>query len=348
MEMDFYKRARQAPPYLDFAIIMQNLIYMMQKFRFSQKTLLILISLFCHSLTNFAQVSDTVAKNKMVAMAEKEEIEDTTEEDKSSYFTAELGLGNRIINVRNNGIISKISPSKTLIWTPTVVYHHKSGLYLSAGLILQDDKNRGFSASQYLLSPGYELPENNNILLSFAYTHYFVVDHFSAYASPIQNDWYASVTYKKLFIRPAISLGYSSGTYGEVKRIANKYDSITNNITAFSIVPSASHEFKCMQLFSKIDALSFTPSLMLNVSNGTTAFHHNTNLNILNFLSLRDKLPKFENTTFQFQSMGLNLDASYEIGKLTIEPQFYFDYYLSATTDKRLTGFGSLDFKYSF
>ena len=55
-------------------------------------------------------------------------------------------------------------------------------------------------------------------------------------------------------------------------------------------------------------------------------FKHKTNVvNLANFLNKRGRLPKFENTKFQAESLGLSLDASYVVGKFAIEPQGYFD-----------------------
>jgi hypothetical protein len=40
------------------------------------------------------------------------------------------------------------------------------------------------------------------------------------------------------------------------------------------------------------------------------------------------------NTTFNLQSLGLNFDATWYIGKYYINPQVYFDYYLLSGSNK--------------
>jgi hypothetical protein len=53
-------------------------------------------------------------------------------------------------------------------------------------------------------------------------------------------------------------------------------------------------------------------------------------------------------TPFDVQSIGSNLDLSYTIGKFTIEPQLYLDYYLHASTTSRFTQVYNILFAFDF
>lgn len=302
-----------------------------------QKSLLFLL-LLTLSAKNYAQTktADTVAvKDSLEIMKDLMDIL-TDSAKTSSYFTLDAGIGNRMFNVRNNALNSKLTPVSTFIYSPSLGYHHKSGFYFSAGANLLKEA-KGFGISQYLIAPGYELAGNDNFDLLIAYTHYFVKDKFSPYVSPVQNDFYAAVTYKKTWIRPGIAVGYSTGEYGDVKQQRTLYDSTTNKLKSFSIIASAAHEFLWDGVFNKNDGITFTPSLMLNAGSSKISIQHKTNaVNLANFLNKKGRLPKFNNTKFQAESVGLSLDLSYAIGKFTFEPQAYFDYYLPATQDKRL------------
>ena len=297
-----------------------------------KKYSLLTFLLFFFSLKNYAQtktgeIADTssdsieIMKDLLGILSDSEKV--------SSYFSFDLGIGNRIFNVRNNALNSKLTPVNSVIFSPSLAYHHKSGLYFIAGGNLLNDNKKGFGFSQYSISPGYQLPENENIEFAFAYTHYFVHDNFSPYSSPIQNDFYTSFTYKNLWIRPGLAVDYSTGTYGDVKRILRLYDSTTNKVKSFSLIPTISHEFKWQEVFNKRDGILFTPAIMVNIGQTKTAIKHKTNaVNLANFLNKRGRLPKLDVTKFEPESMGLSLDASYTIGNFTIEPQAYFDYYL--------------------
>ena len=313
-----------------------------------QKLLVLTLFLLSIQAKNYAQSNlDKPIANKDSIQILKA-VPDTSEEDEaSSYFTLELGLGNRIFDVPNAGLTAKTSPLNTLVWSPSIVYHHKSGLYFSVGNSLLKDNTKKIIISFYSMAVGYELPDNENIDMSVAYTHYFVNDYFSPYAPPVQNDFWGSLTYKKTWIKPGMSLGYSAGHYGDVKRVLHLYDSVTSNIKSFSLGFSASHEFKWPKIFGKEDALSFSPSLMLNTFKGNIAYHHNTNSNLANFLNNKGRLPKFDDTKFQVESMGCDLNAGYELGKFSLEPEVYMDYYLQASDGKRLSTFLTLNIKYS-
>jgi hypothetical protein len=272
----------------------------------------------------------------------------STSDKSSSYFTAGIGIGNRLFSVHNNALNSKQSSVNTLIYSPSFGYYHKSGFNLSVGANALNDSAAGFGISQYSISPGYQLPDNKNVDFAFAYTHYFVQDQFSSYVSPIQNDFYSSFTYKKTWLQPGIALGYSTGKYKEEKRKGGLYDSTTNKLKSFSFIASVAHELNWYGLFNKNDGFTFTPTLMLNSGSGKIAIQHKSNAaNLLYFLNKKGKLPKFKNTKFQAESIGLNMDARYVTGKFTIAPQAYFDYYLPANSTNRFTSVFTINFSYT-
>jgi hypothetical protein len=80
----------------------------------------------------------------------------------------------------------------------------------------------------------------------------------------------------------------------------------------------------------KNDQLVFQPTIMLNMGSSETKISHITNAppGLLNFLYRRGKVPRLQTTKFQVESLGLNLDLSYTIGKFNLTPQVYLDYYL--------------------
>jgi hypothetical protein len=311
-------------------------------------SLIILLSFF--TLKNYAQIKSGSADNAADSAEIMKDLEAMLSggENAAGYFSFSMAIGNRNFNVRNNALNSKLTPVNTIILSPSAVYHHKSGLYISAGGNLLNDNQKGFGFNQYSISPGYELAENKNVEFGFVYTHYFVKDNFSPYSSPVQNDFYVSLAYKKTWLKPGLAIGYSTGAYGDVRRNARFYDSITNKIKSFSLVPSLSHDFVWNNIFTKNDGIFFTTSLMMSAGETQTAIHHNTNATTLaNFLNKKGRLPKLDRTRFEPQSIGLSLDASYVINNFTFEPQAYFDCYLPATTDKRFSGYFTLTLNYT-
>ncbi|MBC7890528.1 MAG: hypothetical protein H7Z13_21860 [Ferruginibacter sp.] len=274
----------------------------------------------------------------------------------SSYVFANLGVGNRLFSIKNYSLNSKQSTTNVVVYSPSIGYFHKSGFGLTAGVNLLNDGG-GLSANQYSLSPSFDLAGNKNIDFGISYTHYFIKNKFSPFSSPIQNDLFTSLTYKKPWLQPGIALGYSTGEYKEVNYkdtvIAgirrNIYDSVNYQLKAFSVTVTAGHQFLWYELLDKSDGLGFTPTLMANAGSAKTTISHKTNaFAFFNFLNKRGRIPKLQTDKFEVQSIGLNLDLNYTIGHLTIEPQLYLDYYLPATDSKRFSQVFVFNVGYTF
>jgi len=313
-----------------------------------QKFFLLLPILFFISVKGDAQITDTSVEKGFDSTAVLKDLMALLYAAATpiSYFSVEAGVGNRLFSVHNNRLNARQSSISTLVYTPSVGYFHRSGLSLTASAYLLNDKDNGFGSTQYTLTPAYDLLGNDKFGFSISYTHYFVKDNFSAYASPIQNDIYASGSYKKTWIQPAIAFGYSEGIYkqlylkdstiGVTRR--RLYDSATFNLKSFSMLLSASHHFEWTGMLKKNDGLLFTPSAVLNFGSYNIDVTHKTNAPLLlNRLIKKGKLPEFVTNNFQAESMGLNLDLHYSIGDFSFSPQVYLDYYLHKISSDRFT-----------
>lgn len=273
-----------------------------------------------------------------------------------SYGLVSVGMGNRLFSVRNNRLNARQSSTSQLVFNPSVGYYHKSGFSISAGSSLLNDSEKGFGPTQYSITPAYDLTGNKNWGLGISYSRYFPKDKYSVYASPVQNDIYAYVNYKKWWIEPGIAMGYSTGKYREINKFTvqstgNTYiDTGTFALKTFSFTATASHDFEWDNIFGKKDALGFTPSLMVNFgSDSTETVSHTLFPNLLRFLKRRNRLPRLSGkNSFSAQSVAMSLDVTYSIGNLTLLPQLYLDYYLPATDEKRFTQTFTLSIGYSF
>jgi len=278
-------------------------------------------------------------------------------ESTSSGFFVNVGIGNRLYSIKNNAINAYQSSSK-LIYSPSVGYTHKSGLGLAAGANLLN-AGSGVVVSQYSISPSFGLVGNENIDFSISYTHYFVKDKFSPYSSPIQNDFYTSFSYLKNWLQPGIAVGFSNGVYKDARHkdtvIAGTkrsfYDSVTHKLNAFSLMFTVEHQFLWYGVFDHSDGLSLIPTLMVNTGCGNTAISHNTNaINLFRILNKRGKIAKLQELKFAVQSIGLNIDMRYTIGKFYLQPQLYLDYYIPVLEydSKRLSQFFTVNIGYNF
>jgi len=111
------------------------------------------------------------------------------------------------------------------------------------------------------------------------------------------------------------------------------------------------HQFLWYEVLDQSDGLSLTPTLMVNMGSGKTAISHNTNaINLFRILNRRGKIDKLLESDFAVQSIGLNIDMRYMIGKFYLQPQLYFDYYIPALdpVSKRFSKLFTVNIGYTF
>ena len=252
--------------------------------------------------------------------------------------------------------IESLQSTNQLVISPSVAYYHKTGLGISfTGFLLNENKKTDFY--QYSLSPFYNYTKGKIADASLSYTHYFERDIYSSNTSPIQNEFYGSIVFKKPWLKPGISAGYSSGTYHEIinidtmirvvnQRVHIKYtDTTITRISSFSLAGTVEHSFAFYNLFSVKDGLVFIPQF--SFITGINTYHVSHKSTVANYNSFTKKLSKrirnFQsqagNDKYEAQSLGLDLDLNYSIGKFYLEPEFYIDYYLPKTKDKGLPKF---------
>src|SRR6202012_1455376 len=112
-----------------------------------------------------------------------------------SYFQVGVGVGNQLYSIHNQVLNSK-QTTPPFVLTPTIAYYDKSGFSITANDYLLKE-NGSFGANQYSVTPSYETAPGSTFDFLFSYTHYFINNQYSLYSSPIQNDFYSSLVYKK-------------------------------------------------------------------------------------------------------------------------------------------------------
>ncbi|MEO8763896.1 MAG: hypothetical protein ABI416_06405 [Ginsengibacter sp.] len=271
-----------------------------------------------------------------------------------SYFRANLGAGNQLYSSDDKAVES-LQNTRQLIISPSIGYYHKSGFGMSlAGFLLSENKKTDFY--QYSISPFYNYSRSKIVEASLSYTHYFQKNIYSANTSPIQNELYGNIVFKKPWLKPGIATGYALGTYHEIinidtfVRIANqrihiKYiDTTTIKLSSFSLAGTVEHTFAFYNVFSKKDGLTFVPQFSLIAGINSYKISHKSS--VANYNAFTKRLSKrirhfqsqsAQNSKFEAQSLSLDLDLNYFTGIFYFEPEFYLDYYLPKTHDKRVT-----------
>lgn len=290
--------------------------------------------------------------------------EDTS--GKVSYFKVAAGVGNQLLSIHNKALNASESVNG-IIFTPSIGYFHKSGLGLSLqGYLLSDSGSTNFY--QTSITPSYEY-EGNNVAFGISYSHYFVKNKYGSLATPIQNDFYASVVGKKGWINPGVALGYSSGISREINLVTVNIpqsgtvtfpDTTTTKTKAISLIGSLGHTFEFSNVFTKDGDLNFTTSLLANAGSAkfdvTHANRYSAAISNSRTRRGRGRLGGGTGTSangsevskFALQSVGANFELGYGIGQFGVYSQLYLDYYLPQTDSKRFTQVYNITVSYAF
>ncbi len=283
-----------------------------------------------------AQQTDTTFINKDSierAVDEFLKMIDSAEAPKS-YFQVGVGIGNNQFSLKNVALNSQQS-SFNLSINPTISYVHKSGFgitynnYISLG-------NGSSEIIQHSITPSFDYQNNEDVQFGFSFTRYFGRKTSSNYSTPYKNDLFSYFTFTGTKYQPSISVGYSTGSFTETffLPLLNRKDTITIGVKDFSFIPSVKREFTIKGLGKK-DYFYVQPSFMSIFAASRYEVQPSDRL-FLNRPRIAQRIRNdfSSNTKFNLQSLGLNLDASWYIGKFYINPQVYFDYYLLSSIDK--------------
>lgn len=263
-----------------------------------------------------------------------------------SYFDVSMGIGNRLFSVKNNVFNSQQASTNKLTLTPTLSYIHKSGFGLSwTSFVVFDSAST--QVAHHAITPSYDYTKSDDVGFGLSFTHYFINENNSFSSTPFQNELYGYVNGKKGWLQPGLALGWAKGNYREAFETTRTFDTVINgilrsftitrrdtvktNLRDVSVTGYLQHEFEWYEIFGKKDELNITPVLMLVGGETKYQVAQTTSRNGL----LRPKLFKTVRSTsangssgFRFQSLGLNVSATYTTGKFYISPQYYLDYYL--------------------
>lgn len=180
-------------------------------------------------------------------------------QDSSGAWHLTLGL--------NMGIVStyKISGTDTgfansLTQSPIITLGHRSGFSVSyAPMFVLGGSKRGLFMQT--LSAGISQYDKPDYSYDISYSHYIFTSGTSVPYSPLNNEIYASFTYKKPWLNPEFSAGIGFGT--------NTEESPAKKVSDIGISAGVSHSFSWDQGNFSFSAI---PDISLNA--GTNDYFH--------------------------------------------------------------------------
>jgi hypothetical protein len=266
-----------------------------------------------------------------------------------------IGAGNGGFSTHNNAA-NATGYVKQLILTPAVSFISAKGFNATVTGFITNDSCRKTNVYQVGLSAGYAI-DGKIMNAGMSYTRYIGTGTKYNSRNIYQNDIYGYVTKAKGWLRPGISAGFVNGTYKEWRYLTYERtihlpnpppygrdtivrsrikDSTTNTANYFSLTASAQHQFAFYQVFSSQDAIAITPKLMLNFGSANLSQTH-TNAIFDRYRVLSRYKKATLSDQFQVQSVALAVDGLFTLKHFFVQPNVYFDYYLPATQQKRLS-----------
>lgn len=322
----------------------------------------LLLLLFLSTAASYAYgQTDSLTKEEqrlLDSMFKNDEFIKLMMKKKKSYVDVNMGMGNGIFSLKNNALNAGQAQTNKIYYTPSVGYYHKSGPAITLTGFLASD-NGDLKMYQYAISPSYTY-SSKNIVAGISYTRFIEGSQAVFETSPFTNDFYTSFQYKKTWIEPGIAFGFSFGKQVEYydssfwytpplpadPRIVHIRDTITTRLTGLSLALSAGHTWSFWELINNKDGIQVQPVLMLNAGSQRWNTEHSSRLfnhfpRLANFLKRRFG-DGSGSEKFKLQSAALSAKLTYYYGKFYLQPQLYLDYYLPATTEKRLTSLFSI------
>lgn len=317
-----------------------------------QKPLLSLLFaiILCSSLSAQQTAADSIPLNKDSierAVDEFLKLFDSLHEAKS-YFLVGTGVGNSQFSVKNVALNAK-QTSKNVNISPVIGYYDKSGFNISYNnyLLLEE---AAVTLLQHSLTAGYDYNKDENAAFGFSYTRFIGKKEFVNASSPYDNDLFAYVHRNKHWFQPGLMLGFSGGKYREATRyLDSQYvtfpgpgyryfyvnDTSFIRVRDFSLIPYVQFDFE-WKGFGKKDLINFNPSLMFN--SGLSRIRVDSKGSITTrrdlLLRLRYASSSVDKSAFNLQSLGLNINATWYMGKFYLNPLLYLDYYLLSSKNK--------------
>lgn len=236
----------------------------------------------------------------------------------------------------------------TASMSPTFTIRNKNGFGISySPKFILGGATPGIFA--HVVSLGIEQYDKKIFDYALNYTHYFFTNNKSVPYSPLTNEIYASVNYKKPWLRPALAVDFGFGT--------NTETSPSSPASDFAVSARMRHELKWKK--NNVD-FSFIPALAIN--GGTDNYFSLLNItkyigssknfsNIVkksNAAARRNRTTTNTGSSFDLNNVELGFESSIEIRSFSIRPEASIYLPVSSSSGAGVCGFWQLCLEYNF
>lgn len=268
-------------------------------------------------------------------------------QEKTKQFSQQVGIAiNTTAAYRING--NDTSLQNALVLAPFFRIMHKSGLGLnySFNTLASGTGNKLFMHTASAFYEQYDKPVN----LNFRLTHFFFTRNTAIPYSPITNELYGYIGYKKLWLAPAAAVSFGFGK-----------DENNQAQASMSTSLGVTHNFEFSN--STIDEADITPSIFINAGNNEFYSFLTTNRYITQSIGSKGFLKTHahghgnrnggatttsESVTnkFTLNNVEFNLYSSFTFGHFEIVPDASI--FVPLNVDNAFGGYWQLKLGYNF
>lgn len=268
----------------------------------------------------------------------------------SSFLSVNVGMSNSLFSTRNNAFNANQSGTSATAFMPSVSYFHKSGFGLGATGFM-----RSFGAAPVLyqtaLTPSYD-HFGKKMLYGISYSYYLKSKNPEVTTTHYDQDVYAYLQFRKLWLRPAIAAGWGAGSYKDASIIPTRIsgddvlimDTSIVKINDYSLSLSVSHNFNFADLLFKNDVLSVSPQL--SVIGGLHQFNSQTLTR--KYFGIRFKESELERirkryntssseTSIALETAAFSLNISWFKGAFSLNTGYFLGYYFDPGATRKFS-----------
>ncbi len=278
-----------------------------------------------------------------------------------SFFSVTTSVSNRLFSAKNNAFNSQQTNSGVTAFMPSIAYFHKSGFGLSGtGYVRAIDGSPAFY--QMALSPSYD-KIGKKIIYGISYSYYIKQQDLASSATPYNHEWYAYVQAKKLWLKPALAVGWASGKYQDVSStIVTRFgaprlvvDTSDVRLKDLSLSASLSHSFSFTKVFSKKGLLAIVPQLSLiggiqnysATSKSLIRLDHSRE-DELRRVRKRYKVSSSSSSTMSLQTAALSTNVSWYKGAFSISTGYFLGYYFNSSASSQFSHIFNVGLGFTF
>lgn len=270
-----------------------------------------------------------------------------------SYTVANVNLGPSFLAYENEKNLSETN--RRLVYTPSLAYFNKAGYGISAGASVVNDGTR-LNPYQFSLTGSFDFQQHKDFLAGVSLTHYLTKKDLPFYTSPLQNEAYAYLSYRRFWLKPSVAFSYGWGNRDNYEEVEEKIRNINlaqkgftrintvEKIIDLNLVASVRHDFYWLDALGS-NYIRLTPQLSFTSGSQQFGFNQTSNTYATVRRTGRSILYNTENFTFDnkvhFQPLSLTafLKVEYAKGKFFVQPQLVTDYYFPAASANLTTAF---------